>query len=319
MIARRIFRALLTLVAVSVATFGFFFALPADPAVSQCGRQCGPAQVDQVRHALRLDRPVPEQYAEFMAGIVTGRDIGDTHCPAPCLGFSFRTHEPVTAMIGRALPVTVSVVAGAAVLWLLVGVGLGTFAALRRGTWLDRLTIGLAVAGSSAQTFFVGLVLQVVLVYGLGWLPAPAYVSPLDSPWRWFTGMLLPWMTLATVLAGGYARLTRTMVASALTEDFVRTARAAGLSQRRVARQAVRVGIMPVVTMAGLDVGGLLGGAVITETVFGLPGLGTLAVRATQELNLPVVLATVLLSAVFVVVTNLVVDLLHPMVDPRVR
>jgi peptide/nickel transport system permease protein len=312
-------RAVLTLFAVSVATFGLFFAVPADPAALQCGRQCTPEQVLLVRRSLGLDRPVPQQYAEFMTGLVAGRRIGDSWCPAPCLGYSFRTFEPVTAMIGRALPVTVSVVIGAAMLWLAAGVALGTLAALRQGTWVDRTAIGLALTASSAQTFFLGLVLQVVFVYGLGWLPQPSYTSPLADPGRWFTGMLLPWMTLASVLAAGYARLTRAAVAETMAEDFVRTAEAAGLTRAGVLRQALRAAITPVLTMAGLDVGALLGGAVVTETVFGLPGLGALSVQATQELNLPVVLATVLLSAVFVVVTNLLVDLTYAAVDPRAR
>jgi peptide/nickel transport system permease protein len=316
---RRVLRAVLTLLVVSIATFGFFFAVPADPAALQCGRQCTPGQVAQVRHALGLDQSIPGQYTEFMAGIVTGRTIGDVRCPAPCLGYSFRTFEPVTAMVGRALPVTISLVAGAAVLWLVTGIGLGLLAGLRRGTWIDRTAIGLALAGASAQTFFVGLMLQVVFVYGLGWLPQPSYTSPLDDPGQWFTGMLLPWVTLATVLAAGYARLTRAAVAETMTEDFVRTAMAAGLTRVGVVRQVLRAAITPVLTMAALDVGALLGGAVVTEAVFGLPGLGTLSVQATQELNLPVVMATVLLAAVFVVVTNLIADVLYPVVDPRSR
>jgi peptide/nickel transport system permease protein len=316
---KRLLRAALTLFVVSVATFGFFFAVPADPAALQCGRQCTPEQVAQVRHALGLDQPIPAQYAQFMAGLVAGRTIGDVRCPAPCLGYSFRTFEPVTAMIGRALPVTISVVAGAAVLWLVAGIGLGALAGLRRGTWVDRTAIGLALAGASAQTFFVALVLQVVFVYGLGWLPPPGYTSPFADPGQWFTGMLLPWLTLATVLAAGYARLTRAAVAETMTEDFVRTAEAAGLPRAGVIRQALRVASTPLLTMAGLDIGALVGGAVVTETAFGLPGLGMLSVQATQELNLPVVMATVLLSAVFVVVTNLVVDWLYGVVDPRAR
>jgi peptide/nickel transport system permease protein len=316
---RRLLRTTLTLFAVSVATFAFFFAVPTDPAALQCGRQCTAEQVGQVRQALRLDRPVHEQYVEFMSGIVTGRMIGDSHCAAPCLGYSFRTFEPVSAMIGRALPVTVSIVLGAAVLWLLSGVLLGTVAALRQGTWVDRATIGVALTGASAQTFFVGLILQVVFVYGLGWLPLPVYVSPLTDPVRWFTGLLLPWIALATAFAAGYARFTRTTLIETLHEDFVRTARAAGLTRFAVVRQAMRVAITPVVTMAGLDIGALLGGAVITETVFGLPGLGAISVQATQELNLPVVMATVLIAAVFVVLVNLLVDLLYAVIDPRIR
>jgi peptide/nickel transport system permease protein len=322
-IARRLFGALVTLVAVSITTFGLFFAIPADPAALQCGRECTPEQVEQIHQNLGLDRPIYQQYGEFMSGIVTGRRIGSgegaTECPAPCLGYSYRTFEPVTEMMARAVPITISIAAGAGVLWLCVGVAVGVLAALRRGTWIDKAAIGLTLGGASAQTFFVGLMLQVVLVYGLGWLPLPSYTSPFEDPWRWFTGMLLPWVTLATVFAAAYARLTRSQMIEALSEEFVLTARAKGTPAHSVVRQAMRAAITPVVTIAGLDIGSLLGGAVITETVFALPGIGAISVQASQELNLPVVMATVLVAAFFVVVMNLVVDLLYAVIDPRVR
>lgn len=322
-VVRRLFGLMVTLAAVSVATFGLFFVIPADPAALQCGRECSPEQVEQIGQSLDLDRPIHEQYAEFMRGIVAGRTIGSgdgaSECPAPCLGYSFRTFEPVTEMMGRALPITVSLVAGAAVLWICVGVALGTLAALRRGTWIDKTAITFALGAASTQTFFVGLMLQVILVYGLGWLPVPSYTSPVEDPWRWFTGLLLPWATLATAFAASYARLTRSQLIDALSEEFVLTARAKGMPRHAVVRQALRAAIMPVVTIAGLDIGSLLGGAVITETVFALPGIGAISVQAAQELNLPVVMATVLVAAFFVVVANLLVDLLYAVIDPRVR
>ncbi len=322
-VARRLCGGIVTLFAVSIATFSLFFAIPTSPAALQCGRECSPEQVDQVHRNLGLDRPIHEQYLEFMGGIVTGRTIGSgdgaTECPAPCLGYSFRTFEPVTDMMARSLPITISIAAGAAVLWICVGVALGVLAALRRGTWIDRAAIGLALGGASTQTFFVGLMLQVVLVYGLGWLPLPSYTSPFEDPWRWFIGMVLPWITLATVFAAAYARLTRSQMIETLSEEFVLTARAKGLPRPAVVRHAMRAAITPVVTIAGLDIGSLLGGAVITETVFGLPGVGAISVQASQELNLPVVMATVLVAAFFVVVLNLVVDLLYAVIDPRVR
>ena len=322
-VARRLCGAIATLFAVSIATFGLFFAVPTSPAVLQCGRECTPEQVGQVHRNLGLDRPIHQQYAEFMSGIVTGRTFGSgdgaTECPAPCLGYSFRTFEPVTDLIARALPITISIAAGASVLWICGGVALGVLAALRRGTWIDRTAIGLALAGASSQTFFVGLMLQVVFVYGLGWLPLPSYTSPFEDPWRWFTGLLLPWITLATIFAAAYARLTRSQMIETLPEEFVLTARAKGLPRHAVIRHTMRAAITPVITIAGLDIGMLLGGAVITETVFALPGLGALSVRASQDLNLPVVMATVLLAAFFVIVMNLVVDLLYAVVDPRAR
>jgi peptide/nickel transport system permease protein len=320
---RRVVGAILTLFAVSVGTFALFFAIPADPGSLQCGRQCTPDQVRQVDANLGLDRPVYVQYAEFMRGIVAGRTIGHgidaVRCPAPCLGYSFRTYEPVTSMIARAVPVTVSIVVGAVVLWLGVGLAIGALAAARRGTWIDRGAISLALLGASSQTFTIGLMLQAVLVYGLGWLPRPAYVSLADDPARWAVGLLLPWITIAAVSAAGYARLTRAQLVEVMTEDFIRTAWAKGLPGRSVLRHSLRAGITPIVTLTGLDVGQMLGGVVITETVFALPGVGTLAVQAVQDLNLPVVMGTVLLAAFCVVLVNLLVDVLYLVIDPRVR
>lgn len=322
-IARRLVSAVVTLFAVSVLTFGLFFAIPADPAALQCGRGCTSQQVAQISAQLGLDRPIAEQYVDFMWGIVAGRTIGSgetaVECAAPCLGYSFRTFEPVTEMLKRSLPVTLSIVIGAVVLWLSAGVTLGVIAAVHRGTWIDKATIAAALVGASSQIFFVGLMLQSLLVFGLGWLPLPSYVSPFEDPWGWFGGMLLPWVTLAFVVTAAYTRLTRSQMLDALSEDFIRTARAKGLPRRAVLRQALRAAITPVVTIAGLDIGAVLGGVVITESVFGMPGLGKLSVQATQDLNLPVVMATVLLSAAFVVAANIVVDVLYAVIDPRVR
>ncbi len=322
-LVRRLSISVVTLAAVSVGTFGLFFAIPADPALLQCGQQCTPTQHAQIRQTLGLDQPLPEQYVEFMTGIVAGRTVitGDTvsECPAPCLGYSFRTFEPVTDMIARALPITLSMVVGAAVLWLTIGIATGILAAARHGTWIDRAAIGGAAAGASTQTFFVGLMLQVVFVFWLGWLPLPSYTSPFDDPLAWFTGLLLPWFTLASLFAAAYARFTRAEMLNTFSEDFLLVARAKGLPRRSVVRHAARASMTPIVTIAGLDVGTLLGGAAITETVFGLPGIGAVSVQATQELNLPVVMGTVLLAAFFVVLANLVTDLLYVLVDPRVR
>jgi peptide/nickel transport system permease protein len=324
-LVRRILAAATTLVVLSIITFGLFFAVPADPAALQCGDQCTKEQVELVRHGLDLDRPVPQLYLEFMAGIFVGRTIGfgeqkqENNCSAPCLGYSFRTFEPVTDMIGRALPITASIVFGALMLWLSAGVSMGVIAALRRGTWIDKTVIALSVTAASAQVLFVALVLQVVVVYQLGWLPVPSYTSPSENLGRWLTGLLLPWVALAMGISASYARLTRAQLVETLAEEFTLASRAKGLRERRVVRQALRAAITPIVTIAGLDVGALLGGVVVIETIFGLPGLGQTALKATQELNLPVVMATVLLGGLFVVVMNLIADLLYAFVDPRVR
>jgi peptide/nickel transport system permease protein len=272
---------------------------------------------------LGLRDPLIQQYVGYMKGIVTGRDLGSSQggrCDAPCLGYSYVNSEAVSDTLARVLPVTLSVVIPAAILWLLLGVGLGMVSALRRGTLLDRLAIGFSLTGASLQLYFVGAVLLMVFVYTLGLLPNPGYTSIFDNPVRWASGLVLAWVALAFLFSAIYARISRAQMLETLSEDFVRTARAKGLSKRRVyGRHALRAAITPVVTIAGLDVGSALGGTIITETTFGITGLGRTAVYAVRQGDLPTVMATVLISAVFIVAANIVVDLLYAIIDPRVR
>jgi peptide/nickel transport system permease protein len=321
---RRVTLGLLTLVTVSAATFWLFFAVPADPAELQCGKQCTEAQLAQIRASLGLGRPTHVLYAEYVRGLFVGRTIGSGDfaraCPAPCLGYSFRTGEPVLAMVQRALPVSISLVAGAAFLWIFGGIALGVVSALKRGTWLDKTAIGISLFGASTQIYFVGLILQLILVFELHLLPVPSYTSPWVSPLGWASGLVLAWFTLALIFSALYARLMRGQMLETLSEDFVRTARAKGLPMRTVQlKHALRAAITPIVTIAGIDVGIALGSTVITESTFGLQGLGRLTVQAAQEMNLPIVMATVLLSAFFIVTANVIVDVLYAVIDPRVR
>lgn len=323
-IVRRVLLAVVTLFAVSVATFAIFFAAPADPAEANCGKNCSADQLDRVRARLGIDRPLTTQYAEFMKGLVVGRTYGEgdlkRECSAPCLGYSFRTDEPVTTIVARALPATLSIVVGAALIYLTFGISLGMFSALRRGTVFDKSAIGVSLVGASMQIFFLGPVLMLIFVYSLGWLPNPGYTSPLDNPVDWFLGLILPWVTLGFINAAIYARLSRAQMLETLSEDFVRTAYAKGLPKRTVhVKHALRAAITPIVTIAGLDIGGALGGVVITETVFNINGLGREAVKAVDVLNLPVIMATVLLAAFFIVLANVVVDVLYAAIDPRVK
>ncbi|WP_327041901.1 ABC transporter permease [Micromonospora ureilytica] len=320
---KRLFSATLTLFAVSVLTFLMFFALPRDPVSSICSKNCNPERLERVRDDLGLNDPLVSQYAGYMKGIVTGRDLGSAQggrCDAPCLGWSYVTNEAVSDTIARVLPVTLSIVIPAAILWLLLGVGLGMVSALRRGTWLDRLAIGFSLTGASLQLYFVGAVLLLVFVYNLRLLPVPSYTSLFDNPAKWASGLVLAWVALAFLFSAIYARLSRAQMLETLSEDFVRTARAKGLAKPTVyGRHALRAAITPVVTIAGLDVGGALGGTVITETTFGIQGLGRTAVDAVRSGDLPTIMATVLISAVFVVLANVLVDLLYAAIDPRVR
>ncbi|MGC4794994.1 ABC transporter permease [Micromonospora saelicesensis] len=319
---KRLFSATLTLFAVSVLTFLMFFALPRDPVSSICSKNCNPERLERVRDDLGLNDPLISQYAGYMKGIVTGRDLGSAQggrCDAPCLGWSYVTNEAVSDTIARVLPVTLSIVIPAAILWLLLGVGLGMVSALRRGTWLDRLAIGFSLTGASLQLYFVGAVLLLVFVYNLRLLPVPSYTSIFDNPAKWASGLVLAWVALAFLFSAIYARLSRAQMLETLSEDFVRTARAKGLAKPKVyGRHALRAAITPVVTIAGLDVGGALGGTVITETTFGIQGLGRTAVDAVRSGDLPTIMATVLIAAVFVVLANVLVDLLYAAIDPRV-
>lgn len=322
-LVKRLLAAALTLFAVSVLSFLMFFALPKDPVTGMCPKNCNPERLERVRQELGLRDPLHEQYLGYMKGILVGRDLGSAQggrCDAPCLGYSYVNSEAVTDTMLRVLPVTLSVVVPAAILWLVLGVGLGMVSALRRDTWLDRLAIGFALTGASLQLYFVGAVLLLVFTYQLKILPVPRYTSLFEDPVAWASGLVLAWFALAFLFSAIYARLARAQMLETLSEDFIRTARAKGLPKSTVyGRHALRAAVTPLVTIAGLDVGGALGGTVITETTFGLQGLGRTAVDAVRGGDLPTIMATVLVAAVFVVVANLVVDVLYAVIDPRVR
>lgn len=322
-ILTRLLLASSVLLAVSVIAFLLFFSLPRDPVNAMCPKNCNPERLERVRQELGLRDPKPEQYANYIKGIFVGRDLGSAlggRCDAPCLGYSYVRSEPVTATFGRVVPVTLSVVVPAAVLWLSIGVGLGMISALRRGTVVDRVSIGFTLTFASLQLYFVGAVLLLVFVYQLKLLPTPRYTSIFHNPLDWARGLVLAWVALGLLFSAIYARLSRAQMLETLSEDFVRTARAKGLPKTKVyARHALRAAITPIVTIAGLDVGGALGGTVITETTFGLQGMGRTAVDAVRLGDLPTIMATVLFAAFFIVAANLLVDVLYAFIDPRVR
>jgi peptide/nickel transport system permease protein len=323
-IVKRTLVALLTLWAISIVTFLVFFAVPSNPAAAMCSKDCTPERIASVNHALGMDKPLLTQYIQFHKGIFVGRDLGNPpnveHCPAPCLGFSFRTREPVLNMLKRAFPVTISIVVGGAVLWLSIGISMGLISALRRGTLFDRFSIGFALVGASMPIYFFALILMAIFVFTLKILPYPQYVAITDNPFKWMQALILPWVALGLINSATYARLGRSQMLETLSEDYIRTARAIGLPKRTVhLRHAFRAASAPLVTQAGIDIGSALGGVVITETVFGMPGLGYQAVQAVPQLNLPVIMATVLIAAFFVVAANALVDVLYAVIDPRVK
>jgi peptide/nickel transport system permease protein len=323
-IVRRVVSMVLMLIALSMVTFLLFNALPADPARLTCGKACTPQVVEANRHRLGLDKPLYQQYGDFVKGIFVGRTYGSGkasfECDVPCLGYSFRKGEQVTDLITKTIPVTAQLALGAFVLWIIVGVSVGVIAALKRGKWQDRTIMGIALAGYSFPSFFIGLLLIFFVQVKWGLVGYDGYTPFVDSPSLWFQGLILPWIALALLYAAFYARLTRNQMLETMGEDYIRTARAKGLRERTViGRHGLRAGLTPIVTAAGLDLAGLLGGAVITEAVFNLPGLGRLSIDSVLDADLPVITATVLVAASFVIVANLIVDLLYAVIDPRVR
>jgi peptide/nickel transport system permease protein len=327
-IIRRVINAIFTLLVVTAVTFVIFFMVPkatgSDPALLFIGKNSDQASVEGIREKMGLNDPVPVQYGKFLKGLVAGRDYTNgpdvTHCPAPCLGYSFKTDQEVTPLLLADLPVTISLAVGAAIIWLIMGVSTGVISALRRGSFLDRAVMSGALAGVSLPIYFTGLLASAVFIYWLGWLPQSNYVPFTEDPGQWFIQMLLPWITLAFLFAATYARLTRANMLETLGEDYVRTARAKGLRERTViGKHALRSGLTPIVTVFGLDLGALLGGAVLTEAVFNLRGLGYQALTAIRGNDLPIILGVTLIAAFFIVFANLIVDLVYGVIDPRVR
>ena len=322
---KRVIASIVLLFAVIFVTFGLFMAVPADPARLSCGKTCSEETKIGIRHAMEIDIPFSEQYKRFVKGLFVDRiyNQGSTvarTCEAPCLGFSFRTDENVTDLLQRRAPVTFSLALGASILWLTGGILFGMLSALKRGKLVDKLVQSVALFGSSLQIYLIGWVLSLYLVIRNNILPTPTYVSPFESITSWAGGMLLPWITLAFISMSGYARLTRSGMLETLSEDYVRTARSNGLTKSRVYfRHTLRGAITPIITIFGLDLGGLLGGAVITESTFGLKGVGRLSLEAVYELDLPIIIGTVIFGAFFIIVANLIVDMLYAVLDPKVR
>jgi peptide/nickel transport system permease protein len=331
-IIRRLITAIFMLFVISAITFLIFFGLPrlsgADPATFAArytGRSLSQQQSVEIAHRLGFYDPLWVQYGRWAKAVVAGANYnygnGVEHCPAPCLGYSFITQEPVWPDIVSRLPVTLSLAIGAAIIWVIGGVSIGVLSALKRGTIFDRAAMGVALAGVSLPIFFTGLVLLYIFSYSLGWTaPGGAYTPITQNPARWAYDLLLPWIALAFLYAAGYARLTRAGMLDTMGEDFIRTARAKGVTENRVVvKHGLRAALTPIVTIFGLDLGLLLGGAILTETVFSLQGVGKMAIDAISANDLPKIMGVTILATFFIVISNLVVDVLYAVVDPRVR
>ena len=315
-IARRLLWVLLVVILVTFLTFLIFFVIPpVDPAILFAGRAPSQRLIEEVRVSLGLNHSFWVQYALFLKRIFLGDQYG-----WPGFGLSFVTRSPIREnFLGRTF-VTFQLAIGAAVVWLILGVFIGIVSALKRGRWQDRASMGFALFGVSAPVFWLGLMGLYIFWEKLHWLPGTGYIPFGESPSQWFLHFLLPWIVLALLFAAFYARMVRGSLLEAFGQDWMRTARAKGLSENKVVyKHALRASLTPVVSLFGADLGTLLGGAIITETVFNLPGLGTYVVRSVQNGDLPVIMDVVVFASLAVALMSLVADILYAFLDPRVR
>jgi len=336
-VIRRILVAIAMLFVMAFTVFALFFATPGDPALTSCGKYCTPEKLETVREMLGYDKPTTYQFGEFVKGVFVGRDfpVNDEyrealiangnerliiHCDAPCLGYSQRQSSTVNDLVAEAAPATFSLSVTAFAMWIIVGISVGIVAAVFKGRLLDRVLVALTLVVYALPVFFIGnFFLQYI---SIKWqlFPYPRYAPLEDGIGPWFIGLILPAITLALFFMAAYVRFTRAFVLEAMSEDYIRTARAKGLPGRQVlVKHGLRAALTPLVTMAGLDFAVLLAGAVITESVFNYQGLGLLAVRANQDQDLPVLIGLVLVAGTAVIVMNIVVDILYAYIDPRVR
>jgi peptide/nickel transport system permease protein len=313
---RRLLWAAVLLIAVTFVSFVIFFLVPASPARLMTGPQAPPEQVERVEKMLGLDDPVPVQYARFMKELVVHQSLGR----------SFATRQDVNDIIKAAAPVTASVVFGGVVIWLMIAFPIGIMSALRPRTMLDRLAMVFVLVGVSAHPVWIGLLLSYGVGFKLGWTPLGGYCDMINpstdcgGPVQWAHALVLPWVTFALLYAALYTRMIRANVMEAMNEDYVRTARAKGAPEIRVMRSHIlRNAMLPIVTILGMDIGILLGGAIFTESVFGLPGLGKTAVTSLEGFDLPTVQGIVVFSTLAIIALNLIVDLLYAWIDPRIR
>jgi peptide/nickel transport system permease protein len=314
-IVRRILWGILLVILVSALTFVLFVVLPtANPALLRAGKNASPAIIHHITVELGLNKPVYVQFFDYMKQIFLHFNFG----------YSFQSQQSVLSLIVNRLPATVSLTVGAVVLWLVLGIPVGILSAIKRGTFLDRAAMTTALTFVSMPVFWLALIVIALFADEIGkWhiFPGPgSYVPLTQDPAGWFTSLILPWFVLAGAQAAIYSRLLRGNLIETMGEDYIRTARAKGLPERRVIwHHGVRSAITPVFTVLGLDIGGLLGGAVLTETVFEIHGIGLLNYQAILHSDFPVVQGTVLLAAMFIILANLIVDIGYAYIDPRVR
>jgi peptide/nickel transport system permease protein len=315
-IARRLVWTVAVVLVVLFVTFLVFFKLPAgDPAVRFAGKQPSPDAIKEIRHRMGFDKPLLIQFKDFTVDFVTGDQYG-----WPGFGYDWVNNEAVLPQVESGTPRTLALISGAAILWLVSGVLIGVLSAVKRRSLIDRLAMSFALFGISAPVFWLGLMCLWIFWSKLHWIGGTGYIAFSSSPTGWFSHLIGPWVVLAVLFAAVYARVTRGNLLEALGEDYIRTARAKGLSESKVIfKHGLRASLTPIVTMFGLDIALLVGGAVITESVFNLGGLGYKTIFAARNQDLPLVIAVVLIASTAVALANLVVDVLYAYLDPRVR
>jgi peptide/nickel transport system permease protein len=313
---RRVLWALVLFVVITMVTYVIFFIIPADPARLACGQRATNDCIELARHSLGLDQPVYAQYSRFVWRLVYHHDLGK----------SYVNRQSVNRTVLNAAPVTASLVFGGAILWLSIALPIGILSALRPRSLLDRTAMVFVLVGISAPSFWIGLILSYVVGFKLGWTPITGYcdfVNPstdCGGPVQWAYHLILPWISFAVLYTALYVRLIRASVMETKSEDYVRTARAKGAPEQRVVTQHVlRNALLPVVTILGLDIGVALGGAIFTESVFSLPGLGQTALNAISTFDLPTVQGIVVFATLCIIVVNLIVDVFYSVIDPRIR
>ena len=315
-IVRRLLWATLVVLIVLMLTFAVFYLMPSgDPALRFAGKSPTPENLALIRERLGLDQPWYEQYALFVKNFFTGDEYG-----WPGLGYSYGGSVSVLSEVRERAPRTLLLIVGAATIWIIVGVSVGVLSAVKRRTAADRMAMGFVLFGISAPVFWLGLMALFIFWKKLHLTGGTGYVPVTESVSGFFSHMILPWSVLALLFAATYARMTRNTLLETLGEDYIRTARAKGLSERTViVHHALRASLIPIVTMFGMDVALLVGGAIITESVFNIQGLGWLAIDSTLNQDLPTVVGVVTLGAVAVVIMNVIVDIAYAFLDPRVR
>ena len=315
---RRLVQMVFVMLGISIVVFLIFFATPgADPASRIAGRNAAPETLAAVRHDFGLDQPLPVQYVLMMKKLFVTRDLAS---------FVNRGQQVIPEVM-EATPITLSLVFGAALVWIITSIAIGVIAAATKNSPLDRLLMILGLIGISMPVYWLGEVVNLITqsrwhdTWLFSWVPALGYKPLFDNPWDWFKTMVIPWVTLAILYIGIYGRVLRAGIVEANQEDFIRTARSKGLSESRILlRHALRTSLIAFVTLFGLDFGALVGGgALLTEVVFGLQGVGKLTYDALKSLDLPVIMATVIYASFFVVAANAVVDIVYAALDPRVR